>query len=131
MPGRKWFSKKTSLLATIGIWYVTVVLVFHAIEPSMAHINSLLLSALFVYFWYNTLGKRTEKQWFLLGLFANFKKHYRPVEEETVELAQDDFLLSSLRILAQRKMISRKPADRRKHLAYHLRPFAHQLKRKK
>jgi hypothetical protein len=65
---RKWFTKRTAVLATVTVWYGTGLLWFHAVEPSMSHMNSLLLAGLFAYLWHNTLGKRTEKQWFLLGL---------------------------------------------------------------
>ncbi len=64
---RKWFDRKSSFLATAGVWYGTAAFWFHAIEPSMAHINSLFLGALFVYLWHNTLGKRTKPQWLMLG----------------------------------------------------------------
>ncbi len=64
---RKWFGKKTSLLAAAGIWYGTAFFWYHAVEPSMAHMNSALLGALFVYFWHSTLGKRTKLQWLALG----------------------------------------------------------------
>ncbi|MBI3036819.1 glycosyltransferase family 39 protein [Candidatus Woesearchaeota archaeon] len=64
----KWFDKKTSLLATIAVWYGTAVFWYHAIEPSLSHINSMLAITAFTYFWHNTLGKRTKLQWLLLGL---------------------------------------------------------------
>ncbi len=64
---RKWFDRKSSFLAVVGVWYGTAAFWFHAIEPSMAHINSLFLGALFVYFWHSTLGKRTKLQWLALG----------------------------------------------------------------
>ncbi len=65
---RKWFDRKVSLLATIMVWYGTGVFWYHGVEPAMAHVNSLLLGALFSIFWYNTYGKRTRVQWLLLGL---------------------------------------------------------------
>lgn len=65
---RKWFGRNTSFLATVGVWYGTGVFWYNAVEPSMAHINSLLLGALFAYFWYSTLGRRTKLQWLFLGL---------------------------------------------------------------
>ncbi len=64
---RKWFSKRTSFLAVLGIWYGTAFFWYHSVEPSMAHINSVFLGALFAYFWHKTLGKRTKLQWILLG----------------------------------------------------------------
>ncbi len=64
---RKWFGKRTSLLAVLGVWYGTAFFWYHAVEPSMAHMNSVFLGALFTYFWYNTIGKRTKLQWLLLG----------------------------------------------------------------
>lgn len=64
---RKWFGRKTSLLAVIAVWYGTALFWYHAVEPSMAHMNSVFLGVLFTYFWHNTLGKRTKLQWFLLG----------------------------------------------------------------
>lgn len=65
---RKWFDKKTSFLATLGMFYGTATFWYFSVEPSMAHINSLFLGALFVYFWHSTLGKRTKLQWLFLGL---------------------------------------------------------------
>ncbi|MEK6837694.1 MAG: glycosyltransferase family 39 protein [Nanoarchaeota archaeon] len=67
---RKWFGRRTSLLATIAIWYGTAVFWYNAIEPSLSHTNSLFLNTLFIYFWHSTLGKRTKIQWLLLGLIA-------------------------------------------------------------
>lgn len=67
---RKWFDPKTSLLATTAVWYGTAVFWYNAIEPSLSHINSLFLNALFIYLWHSTLGKRTKLQWLLLGLIA-------------------------------------------------------------
>ncbi len=64
---RKWFGRRTSLLAALGVWYGTAFFWYQAVEPSMAHMNSAFLGALFVYFWHNTLGKRTKLQWLLLG----------------------------------------------------------------
>lgn len=64
---RKWFGRKTSLLAVLGMWYGTAFFWYQAVEPSMAHMNSAFLGALFVYFWHNTLGKRTKLQWLMLG----------------------------------------------------------------
>lgn len=69
---RKWFDNGTSLLATISIWYGTAAFWYNAIEPSLAHVNSIFLNALFVYFWHNTLGKRTKLQWALLGIILGF-----------------------------------------------------------
>ncbi len=65
---RKWFEKGTALLATIAVWYGTAAFWYHAVEPSMSHMNSLFLIALFTSLWYNTLEKRTKAQWLMLGL---------------------------------------------------------------
>ncbi|MBI2140929.1 glycosyltransferase family 39 protein [Candidatus Woesearchaeota archaeon] len=67
---RKWFEKKTALLATVAVWYGTAFFWYQSIEPSMSHINSMLTVTLFVYIWYTTLGlgKRTKLQWLLLGV---------------------------------------------------------------
>ena len=67
---RKWFDKKISLLATVGVWYGTSLFWYHAVEPSMAHINSFFLNSVFIYFWYITLGKRRLKGWFFLGFLG-------------------------------------------------------------
>ncbi len=64
---RKWFGRKTSFVAVAGIWYGTSFFWYQAVEPSMAHMNSVFLGALFVYFWHSTLGKRTKPQWLMLG----------------------------------------------------------------
>jgi len=65
---RKWFERKTALLATIAVWYGTAVFWYHSVEPSMSEMNSIFLIALFANFWYNTMWKRTKVQWLLLGL---------------------------------------------------------------
>ena len=67
---RKWFDKKISLFATIGVWYGTALFWYHAVEPSMSHINSFFLNSVFIYFWYVTLGKRSLKGWFFLGFLG-------------------------------------------------------------
>lgn len=65
---KKWFESKTAVLATIAVWYGTAFFWYHAAEPSMSHMNSIFLTALFTHLWYNTLGKRTKVQWLALGL---------------------------------------------------------------
>ncbi len=65
---RKWHSYRVSLMASILVWYGTSAFWFHAVEPSMAHMNSLFLGAVFATFWYDTIGKRTLFQWALLGM---------------------------------------------------------------
>ncbi len=65
---RKWFERKTALLATIAVWYGTAAFWYHSIEPSMAHMNSMFLVASFTYLWHSTLEKRTKLQWLALGL---------------------------------------------------------------
>ncbi len=65
---RRWFSRKISFLAAATTWYGTALIWYHAIEPSMAHMNSVLLTTLFVYIWYSTLDRRTRLQWILLGV---------------------------------------------------------------
>lgn len=69
---RIWFSHRTSLISVVLMWYGTGIFWYHTVNPSMAHINSLLLTTLFVYFWYKTLNKRTITQWFILGLLLGF-----------------------------------------------------------
>jgi len=68
---RKWYDKRVSFLATVGIWYGTGVFWYHAVEPSMPHINSFFLHAVFIYYWLTTLGKRSMKGWFFLGVIVS------------------------------------------------------------
>lgn len=67
---RKFYSGKTALVAAITIWYGTAAFWYHSIEPSMSHINSMLLNTAFIYLWITTLEKRKAWQWTALGAIA-------------------------------------------------------------
>lgn len=106
---RKWFDSKTSLLATIAIWYGTAAFWYNAIEPSLSHMNSLFLNTLFIYFWHGTLGKRTKVQWLLLGLIAGMMYLVRQQDILIVLLPVFEtlkHLLSKIDFRQARKMIA-------------------------
>ncbi len=104
---RKWFGKKTSVIAVAGIWYGTSFFWYQAVEPSMAHMNSAFLGALFVYFWHSTLGKRTKLQWLALGALLGLIYLVRQQDALLALLPGFEILKSLLRKAEAGKAIGR------------------------
>jgi hypothetical protein len=67
---RKYVREEWAFLATLGIWLASSFTFYLYLEPSYSHTHSAFLTALFVWLWHETRGKRTWKQWLGLGGIA-------------------------------------------------------------
>jgi hypothetical protein len=67
---RKYVSDSWALLATIAIWWGSSLPVYMYFNPSWSHAHSAFAVALFLWYWHETQGVRTLKQWLVLGLCA-------------------------------------------------------------
>ena len=67
---RKYVREEWAFLATLGIWLASSFTFYLYIEPSFSHTHSAFLTALFVWLWHDTRGKRTWQQWLGLGVIA-------------------------------------------------------------
>jgi len=74
---RNWFSKFTSMLTVLLIWFATPVVFYMFFQASSAHVTSMFTVAAFVWFWYNSRGRSTS-QWFALGLLGGLMTLVRP-----------------------------------------------------
>ncbi|MFC1495892.1 glycosyltransferase family 39 protein [Candidatus Margulisiibacteriota bacterium] len=84
---RKLYSVKTSLLATLFMFYATPYVFYQFNQPTMSHILSATGMAAFIYFWYNTFGKREQKEWIFLGLIAGATVLIRPQNIFSIAIA--------------------------------------------
>ena len=57
-------------LATVCIWWASSLPVYMYFNPSWSHAHSAFAVSLFVFYWHETLGRRTLRQWLLLALIA-------------------------------------------------------------
>ena len=67
---RKYVREEWAFLATLGIWLASSFVFYVYVDPSFAHTHSAFLTALFVWLWEESRGKRTWKQWLGLGVLA-------------------------------------------------------------
>src|SRR5574337_75464 len=67
---QKYFDAGWALLATLGIWFGSSLPVYMYFNPSWAHAHSAFAVSLFLWYWHDTRGARTPRQWILLGLLA-------------------------------------------------------------
>jgi len=67
---RYYFDERWALLATLGIWCGSSLLVYMYFNPSWSHAHSAFAVALFLWYWHRTRVQRTLPQWLLLGLCA-------------------------------------------------------------
>jgi len=67
---RKYFSRGSSLLATITGWLGTFIVYYSLFKPYMSHAVSFFTTTLFIYYWDRTREGRTGLQWAILGLWA-------------------------------------------------------------
>lgn len=61
------FDERTSLLATLAVWFASSVPVYMYLYPSLPHNMSLFTVTLFFFYWYMTREDRTHAQWAILG----------------------------------------------------------------
>lgn len=67
---RKYVPEKWAFAATIAIWLASSLPVYMYFNPSWSHAQSAFVVALFFWYWDSTYGRRSPRQWFLLGLIA-------------------------------------------------------------
>ena len=67
---KKYFDKKIAMLSLLTIWLASPLFYYMYLEGSLSHANSFFIFTLFVYFWHETINKRTTKQWAILGFLA-------------------------------------------------------------
>src|SRR5260370_36555189 len=59
-----------AFLATVAIWWASSLPVYMYFNPSWSHAHSAFAVSLFVFYWHQTRGARTLRQWCLLALLA-------------------------------------------------------------
>jgi hypothetical protein len=67
---RKYFPERWALLATLEVWFASSLPVYMYFNPSWSHAHSAFAVALFLWYWDHTRGRRTLRQWVLLGLMG-------------------------------------------------------------
>lgn len=110
---RTYFEERFALIATIAIWFATSLLPYMYVEPAWAHADSVFASALFLWYWHRTQGKRSLLQWILLGAiaglmvdvyYANFVFLAAPLVESVAALRRE-WTANSHRGLALRNFL--------------------------
>lgn len=66
----KFFSKNASFWAVLCLWLGGSTINYMYFEASASHAFTLFGVALFIYYWWGTYGKRSTKQWIILGLLG-------------------------------------------------------------
>lgn len=67
---RRYFSERSAMIATLGIWFASSLPVYMYFNPSWSHALSAFVVALFLWYWNETRESRSLPQWILLGLFT-------------------------------------------------------------
>lgn len=75
---RELFGSGPALLATIVVWFVSPLLFYMYLHPSMAHANDAFVNALFVYIWHRTRFDRKAWGWLMLGATVGLAALVRP-----------------------------------------------------
>src|SRR5216683_6867862 len=57
-------------LATVAIWWASLLPMYMYFNPSWSHAHSAFAVSLFVFYWHQTREERTPSQWFVLALIA-------------------------------------------------------------
>lgn len=92
---REFFDESFALAATFAIWFASSLPAYMYVDPSWAHADSVFASAIFLWYWHRTLGRRTAGQWAILGAlaglmldvyYANFVFLIAPLAESALEL---------------------------------------------
>ena len=66
----KYVDKRWAFLATIAIWWSSSLPVYMYFNPSWSHAHSAFTVALFLWYWRETLDRRTTRQWCVLAAIA-------------------------------------------------------------
>lgn len=64
---REYFEERWAFLGTVGIWFGSALPVYMYFNPSWSHAHSAFAVSLFLWYWHRTRGRRTPRQWALLG----------------------------------------------------------------
>jgi hypothetical protein len=67
---RNYVEERWALLATIAIWWASSLPVYMYFNPSWSHAHAAFAVAVFLWYWHETRGARTLRQWLLLGALA-------------------------------------------------------------
>jgi hypothetical protein len=67
---RKYFDRRLTFLATVGVWMASSLPIYMYFNPSWSHALSAFTVALFLWYWERTRLQRTARQWTILGLMA-------------------------------------------------------------
>jgi hypothetical protein len=67
---RKYIDPLWAFLATLTIWWASSLPVYMYFNPSWSHAHSAFTAALFLWYWEQTRGERTLRQWIILGLIT-------------------------------------------------------------
>ncbi|HVB34260.1 MAG TPA: glycosyltransferase family 39 protein [Patescibacteria group bacterium] len=65
---REYFGEQVALVATLGIWLGSSLIVYMYFNPSWAHAQAAFVVALFLWYWHRTRNERKPLQWIWLGL---------------------------------------------------------------
>jgi hypothetical protein len=67
---RKYLDERWAFWATVAVWLASSLPVFLYLYPSWSHAHSVFCTALFLWYWDATRGRRTTRQWFVFGLIT-------------------------------------------------------------
>src|SRR5262249_12544706 len=67
---KRFVAERWAFLAVVGIWGGSSLAVYMYFNPSWSHAHSAFAVALFFWYWLETRGARSLRQWILLGLIA-------------------------------------------------------------
>jgi hypothetical protein len=67
---REYINPLWAFLATLTIWWASSLPVYMYFNPSWSHAHSAFTAALFLWYWEQTRGGRTLRQWIILGLIT-------------------------------------------------------------
>jgi hypothetical protein len=65
---RSYFEERWAFWATVGMWFASALPAYMYVDPAWSHAHSVFSVALFLWYWNRTRGKRTGKQWLVLGM---------------------------------------------------------------
>lgn len=66
----KYVDARWAFLATVAIWWGSSLPVYMYFNPSWSHAHSAFAVALFLWYWHETRGQRTTRQWVILAAIA-------------------------------------------------------------
>jgi len=67
---RKYVEERWALIATIGVWFGSSLLVYMYLNPSWSHAHSAFAVGLFLWYWQRTMEHRSIIQWAALGAIS-------------------------------------------------------------